>query len=124
MRRNGSPGAARDLDSAAMRPRPWPRVLVATFALLLALEGLASITENAPKYRLAPLTGYELVPGYRHDGESVNLHGLRGAEIGPRRPDVPRVLCVGGSTTWGHHVRDEEAWPANWSGGWAARSRC
>lgn len=90
----------------------WPRRLVAVLALLLAAEGLASLAENRPRYRLAPLTGFELVPGYAHDGETVNLAGLRGAEVGPRRPDVPRILCVGGSTTWGHHVRDGQAWPA------------
>jgi lysophospholipase L1-like esterase len=96
----------------------WSRILAAALgllfaaAVLLALEGWFSLTERRPKYRYSPALGYELVPGYRGRQETVNLEGLRGPEIGPRRPGSLRILAMGESTTWGHMVRDDETWPA------------
>lgn len=40
---------------------------------------------------------------------TVNSLGLRGAEP---RPDVPRILCVGGSTTECFYLDDDKSWPA------------
>ncbi|MGQ0553566.1 MAG: SGNH/GDSL hydrolase family protein [Planctomycetota bacterium] len=79
--------------------------------VLLAVEGYCSLKESIPKYRSSPLLGYELVPGYRSDDENVNRQGLRGAEIGAKAAGERRVLAMGGSTTWGHKVDDDETWP-------------
>jgi len=80
-------------------------------AILLAAEGWCSLGERPPKYRLSSALGYELAPGFRGPHETVNLDGLRGAEIGPKRPGSLRILAMGGSTTWGHKVDDDETWP-------------
>lgn len=85
--------------------------LVVAAGILLAAEGWCSLGEKLPKYRLSPTLGYELVPGYVGKHETVNLQGLRGAEIGPKRPGSFRILAMGGSTTWGHKVDDDETWP-------------
>jgi lysophospholipase L1-like esterase len=79
--------------------------------LLLAAEGWCSLHDKLPKYRLSPTLGFELVPGYRSRRETVNLAGLRGDEVGPKRPGSVRILAMGGSTTWGHMVADGETWP-------------
>jgi len=42
----------------------------------------------------------------------VNSHGLRGREIGPKRPGVVRVLALGDSLTYGQGVADDETLPA------------
>jgi len=79
--------------------------------LLLAAEGWCSLRDKPPKYRLSSSLGYELDPGYRGRHESVNLSGLRGAEVGPKVEGRLRILAMGGSTTWGHKVSDDETWP-------------
>lgn len=79
--------------------------------LLLAAEGWCSLGDKPPKYRLSSSLGYELAPGYRSRRESVNLAGLRGPEIGPKVEGRLRILAMGGSTTWGHKVDDDETWP-------------
>ena len=79
--------------------------------LLLAAEGWCSLGDKQSKYRLSSTLGYELTPGYRGRRESVNLAGLRGAEIGPKVEGRLRILAMGGSTTWGHKVNDDETWP-------------
>jgi len=94
-----------------MRPRQLLLNLGLAAALLLAAEGWASLSELPPKYRLSASLGYELVPGFQGRHETVNLAGLRGAEIGPKRPGSLRILAMGGSTTWGHKVHDDETWP-------------
>jgi lysophospholipase L1-like esterase len=44
---------------------------------------------------------------------TVNRHGLRGAlPASPKPPRVTRVVCLGGSTTFGYTVTDGEEWPA------------
>lgn len=43
----------------------------------------------------------------------VNQLGMRGPEVGPKRPGVRRILCVGASSTYGLYVaRDADTWPA------------
>ena len=79
--------------------------------LLLAAEGWCSLGDKQSKYRLSSTLGYELTPGYRGRHESVNLSGLRGAEVGPKVEGHLRILAMGGSTTWGHKVDDDETWP-------------
>lgn len=41
----------------------------------------------------------------------INSLGLRDRELGPKRPGVVRVLCLGDSFTVGYGVKPEEAWP-------------
>jgi len=42
----------------------------------------------------------------------INSQGFRGPEIGPKRDDLPRLLTVGGSTTFGLYTScNENTWP-------------
>lgn len=50
--------------------------------------------------------GFCLVPGYQRGANRHNALGMRGAEVGPKRDGVPRVICCGGSTTYGEGVDD------------------
>jgi lysophospholipase L1-like esterase len=95
-------------------PRRLRRLLLnlaIALGILLALEGWASLSESTSKYRISASTGYELVPGHRHRGESVNADGLRGARLLAPEERTARILCMGGSATWGHKVDDDETWP-------------
>ncbi|HEX5009809.1 MAG TPA: SGNH/GDSL hydrolase family protein [Planctomycetota bacterium] len=98
-----------------MRLRRVLLALAVTAGTLLAAEAIATCSESPPKYRLSDRTGYELVPGWHNQRsarpESIDADGLRGAEVGPRRPGCLRILCAGGSTTFGHMLRDDETWP-------------
>ena len=38
--------------------------------------------------------------------------GLRGVEVGPKRPGEQRILAIGDSFTFGHGVQDDETYPA------------
>ncbi len=86
--------------------------LVLSVVALAALEGLAVVFEKDAKYRYDEALGYRLMPGFRDERESVNADGLRGPEIEPKGPDTYRILAMGGSTTFGSSVHDEDAWPA------------
>lgn len=87
------------------------RVTVVTVIVLFALEGLCRLTESSPKYRPSDVLGYELVPGHEGRRETVNAYGIRGREVGEKQWGVFRILAMGGSTTWGHKVDDDETWP-------------
>ena len=64
--------------------------------------------------------GVRTVPGWRGqhtvDGRSVPVRldrlGLRGPEVGARRPGELRILCTGDSFVFGYGVLAEEAFPA------------
>jgi len=90
------------------------RRLLANLALavliLVVVEGACRLREDAPRYRPSASLGYELVPGDDGD-ERINAHGLRGVDVRPRTPGTFRVLAMGGSTTWGHKLEDDETWP-------------
>jgi lysophospholipase L1-like esterase len=85
--------------------------LLISVAILLAMEGFCRWVESAPKYRPSEFLAYELIPGYDAGDEAVNSHGLRGYEIPPKRAGDFRILAMGGSTTWGHKVSNDETWP-------------
>jgi lysophospholipase L1-like esterase len=66
---------------------------------------------SVPRYAQHPFLGYVLNPGQGTD--EVNALGLRGAPVEARKPDgVVRILCLGGSTTFGAGVEADEAYPA------------
>jgi len=98
-----------------MRAAPWMRDLafglLVTVVVLLAMEGCSRWVDEDPKYRPSELVAYELVPGYDGGDETVNAHGLRGEIVPPRREADFRILAMGGSTTWGHKIDDDETWP-------------
>lgn len=50
--------------------------------------------------------GFSLVPGYERGKNRHNALGMRGAEIGPKRAGITRIVCCGGSTTYGEGVDD------------------
>ncbi len=41
----------------------------------------------------------------------TNAQRLRGEDIGPKRPGVPRIVVIGGSVSFGWGVQDDETWP-------------
>jgi len=104
-------------ESTAVRAGPsgWKKLafsLITVLAVLGGFEGYCRYRESPPVFRTSPVTGYELVPGARTRRESINSEGYRGPERPAARPaGVLRILCMGGSTTWGHNLRDGETWP-------------
>ena len=65
--------------------------------------------------RANPYRGWEMVPGVHYTYEHpvhVNALGLRGEELGPKRPDELRVLALGDSLVYGQGVGDDETLPA------------
>ena len=103
----------RELVPGAMMRR-IPRLLLnlgLAAALLLGMEGLCRLSDEGSKYRDSDLFGYELAPGYDSGHERVSAAGLRGPELRPRDDVRVRILCMGGSTTWGHKVDEDETWP-------------
>ncbi|NQT52655.1 hypothetical protein HQ576_11415 [bacterium] len=117
----------------ARRARPWwvrrllfPLVLVALAAGLLELCGWVLLTAAFPQYEAVRQTllggrGEQLVhrqsvvgqpyllytPAPNHTRRGHNAHGYRGTLV-PRKkaPDTLRVVCLGGSTTYGSGVAD------------------
>jgi lysophospholipase L1-like esterase len=74
--------------------------------------GLVAVRKygGEPIYSPHPYLGYVLNPA--HERNEVNTLGLRGPAIEPgRQPGVVRVLCLGGSTTYGAGLRAEQAYP-------------
>jgi len=63
------------------------------------------------RYKPHPFLGYALNPAY--DGQDINPMGLRGEAVPKKKPKgVYRILCVGGSTTYGSHTPADQAYPA------------
>jgi lysophospholipase L1-like esterase len=62
-----------------------------------------------------PYLSYALTPGFDRPGLHHNALGYRGPEIGPgeRSAEVLRILCLGGSSTYGVSASSDAAsWPA------------
>ncbi len=73
---------------------------------------------------------YELAPGQHledRDGRVVTTNALGFRDAGERAlaptPGVPRILCLGGSNTFGATVSDGETWPARLEQALAAQGR-
>ncbi|WP_447968757.1 hypothetical protein [Nitrospira sp. M1] len=87
-------------------------------ALVLLLEGVIRILIGAPRTEYLPLLrvqpdsrfGYAPIPGDQHYGydEPITLNslGLRGAELGSKRPDEHRILVFGGTQVYGLGIPD------------------
>lgn len=65
---------------------------------------------GATRYQPHPFLGYALIPG----GEGgVNALGLRGPPVARAKGEgVYRIVCLGGSTTYGAAVEAHQTWPA------------
>lgn len=122
------PGAA----AAALRPprrRLFGRILLSLFVTLISVEcGLRILDWRAGRpsdfylpeeidlgqslFEPHPFIGYALKPGFksrRDDSIHVNSLGMRGREMNPvKPPSVYRILCLGGSTTFGTSVSDDD----------------
>jgi hypothetical protein len=69
--------------------------------------------DAALHYELAPGTRLEVRPPPVRRTVTVNSLGFRGRERAARKPKgVFRILCLGGSNTFGALVEDDETWPA------------
>lgn len=83
-------------------------------------EGVENVPLDQNLYVPHPFLGYALRPGFERrspDGlwfQSTNADGMRGRKLAePKPPRTYRVLCVGGSTTYGTGARhDDNAYPA------------
>lgn len=70
--------------------------------------------ETMPRYLSVPHLGYIPYPGYkRHGAVQHNEDGYRGHRIERQHSDKLRILCLGGSTTYGYGVDlPSETYPA------------
>ena len=101
-------------------------VVVLFFVLL---EGGLRLSGMVPTQALrsADLETLDRIPGLFEPGQDfvdrirpdlpypvhISSRGMRGAEFAlPKPPGTFRVLCLGDSYTFGHHVSDQEAYPA------------
>jgi lysophospholipase L1-like esterase len=75
---------------------------------------LPSEDPEACKYRPHPYTCYALQPGRQRGGANHDSRGFRGSEVlVPKPPGVFRIAVLGGSTTYGEFIADDEsAFPA------------
>lgn len=107
---------ALDVSDAKPRLPAWKKLVFAAVAacvVLLVIEGACLLFERPPKTQPSERLVFELTPGYSSRSTRVNALGLRGPEIQATKPaGVFRILCMGGSTTYGHGVTDEQTWPA------------
>ena len=80
-----------------------------------SFQRYATITElrdrygDAGRFQAHRHLGYSLTPGYRKSGNRHNRLGFRGDEIDVqrKRPGPRRVVCCGGSTTYGEGVQHD-----------------
>ncbi len=109
-------------------PRHWRRRLCALglslAASLLLAELFVRVAVGAPLCERLPILmiranshrGWEMVPGQLHYTYQYPVHvnslGLRGKELGEKRPSEVRVLALGDSLVYGQGVADEETLPA------------
>ena len=101
--------------------RTGPRLLLLATGVAIALglaELMASLAVPKPGFHLRPAgmdrvhnTDPEIMPGIEGTARyRINSLGIRGPEL-PTDRSVPRVLCVGGSTTECLYLDEDEAWP-------------
>jgi lysophospholipase L1-like esterase len=77
---------------------------------LLYLADRAALDARAAQLIGVPYLNYTLNPEFSDD---VNNRGLRGEAVAvPKPEETYRILAVGGSTTFGHGLSVDDAWPA------------
>jgi lysophospholipase L1-like esterase len=103
--------------------------LVVVIVFFLLLEGALRLSGRVPTQALRSpdLSTLDRIPGLFEPGQQfvdrirpdlpypvrINALGLRGRDFSAvKPPGTWRLLCVGDSYTFGHHVADEEAFPA------------
>lgn len=95
--------------------RRWSVLVLLSGLLLLTWAAVEQVIPTAPFHRRTPGSHVftpdpRFVPGVSGDGRlSTNDLGVRGDPL-PPRGDAYRILCVGGSTTEGLYLDDEETW--------------
>jgi lysophospholipase L1-like esterase len=63
-------------------------------------------------YYAHPYMSYAMRPGYEGPSVRINSHGFRGAELTDGKADeVFRIVCLGGSTTYGIAVPEFDTYP-------------
>lgn len=62
-------------------------------------------------------------PGARYQGESINEEGYRGPVLPFERSDLPRIVTLGDSSTFGFAVKDEECFTRRMEQEFAAMGR-
>src|SRR5688572_1482967 len=104
-----------------MRRRPLAALLGLALGLVLA-EGAARLLEARRPvppptaqltFRPHALLNFELTPDVRRRGrETIGPLGFRGPTPGvPKPAGTLRVLCLGGSTTYGDGLEDGDTYP-------------
>lgn len=108
---------------ARSHPRLYP-VKRLCFALTLLIPLMAS-AEIALRYAYFPAPPRSYRPesgtngGYHallQHADRINENGTwvrayRGRTVTRTKTNMFRILCLGGSTTWGHHLKAEQTWP-------------
>lgn len=103
----GTPLAKQALQPTKMAERPWH-------------EQIALAEKNQKQVGGGDAGYLKYHPHQKKDGfdqhgvqyqVGINGQGFRGAEFGPKRAGVVRVVALGASSTFGYHDRDDETWP-------------
>lgn len=105
-------GAFRHMTATQLTSLSWPE-----FTRRQAQMRQACRAQGMERARSHSVLEFSYNPGFRLDMDgvrlSINSHGLRGEEFPIQRPaDEFRVLCLGGSTTAGEEVSDDQTYPA------------
>jgi len=105
----GEYGARVYLDAFASREQ---------FQRFATVEGLRASEEHAPRFVRHYYLGYMPTPGYSSGDNHHTESGFRGAEFPLHKPPgTYRIVCMGGSTTYGACVDDDrDAYPAQLEG--------
>lgn len=133
----GTSGGAGADEPAARTPAPGKRRplsakkkllfgLVACLGLLGVAEVAFAIRETVRSKRKPRLPrtqddyrGLINTPGAKHErrdkGQTIHINalGMRSPEVGEKQPGVPRIVAIGGSTTYGLYTSsNDKTWPA------------
>ena len=89
------------------------------YYLLYGFENLAGRVGISPwqvydgsHFKFPPNYALEGAAGQGHETANTNSLGFRGPDFSPTKPDdVFRVVCLGGSSTFGYHNNDDETYP-------------
>jgi len=112
-----------DPGERRLRPRRWHNVILLVVSLLvvpLGFEGFYRVrrwlrnrdderfTLDHNWLREIPRPGWSSSTGRIH----INSLGFRGEEVERTKPPgTTRIVCLGGSTTFGFYLHDDTAWP-------------